>query len=354
MAKKIKIFLGSYGNMTQAQCLNCRALAQYLDKSKFDVAIRTVYSGDLNCEPLKGTRQFLVRYPAKIWEPIQFLRGLLWADIIYAPNPERWRWVRFAIKYLGKKAFKTIDGAFVGTNITKAVALEGSVEKVVESITYTGNTYPITRAMIPVNKASIGLVSKDTVLYLGVDTEGFENEVPRTKLTDVAIIGSNLYYKGLDDFFEIARRFPNLNFHVIGSGMGKVDPAAEITRLGLKNCRAHGSLDHKKLAELLKSIQLHIFPSRAEGFPKVTLETAAAGVPSLVYDDYGALEWIEQDVSGFVVKTLDEMADVVQRLIDHPELLQKVSEGAREMARWFDWKVLVKDWEREIEVICEA
>lgn len=48
MSKKIKVFLGSYGNMTQAQCLNCRALAQYLDKSKFDVAIRTVYSGDLD------------------------------------------------------------------------------------------------------------------------------------------------------------------------------------------------------------------------------------------------------------------------------------------------------------------
>lgn len=354
MKKRIKVFLGSYGNMTQAQCLNCRALAQHLDKSKFDVAIRTVYSGDLSTEPLKGARQFFVRYPAKIWAPIQFIRGLLWADIIYAPSPERWRWVRFAIKYLGKKAFKTIEGAFIGTNITKAVALEGSVENVVESISYTGNTYSITEAMISVNKESIGLLSKDTVLYLGVDTDGFKNDVPRTKLTDIAIIGSNLFYKGLDDFFEVARRFLQLNFHVIGSGMGKVDPAAEIERLGLKNCRAHGSLDHKKLAELLNSIQLHIFPSRAEGFPKVTLETAAAGVPSVVYSDYGAEEWITTDKDGFVVKTIDEIAAVVDDLLAHPEKLQPLADNARALANSFDWRVRVKDWEREIEgVVCK-
>ena len=337
--------------MTQAQCLNCRALAQYLDKSKFDVAIRTVYSGDLDIEPLKGARCFHVRYPAKIWEPIQFIRGLLWADIIYAPSPEHWRWVRWAIRLLRKKAFKTIEGAFIGTNITKAVAIEGSVEKVVESITYTGNTYPITQAMIPVNKASIGLESKDTVLYLGVDTVGFRNDVKREQLTDLAIIGSNLFYKGLDDFLEVARCFPQLNFHIIGSGMGKVDPAAEIERLGLKNCRAHGSLDYKNLAELLQSIQLHIFPSRAEGFPKVTLETAAAGVPSVVYSDYGAEEWITTGKNGFVVKTIDEIVAVVEDLNAHPEKLQPLADNARELAKSFDWSIRVKDWECAIEEI---
>jgi len=35
--KKIKIFLGAYINSTNAQNLNCLALAKYLDKDKFDV-----------------------------------------------------------------------------------------------------------------------------------------------------------------------------------------------------------------------------------------------------------------------------------------------------------------------------
>ena len=37
--KKIKVFLGGYVNCTNAQNLNCRALAKYLDKDKFECAV---------------------------------------------------------------------------------------------------------------------------------------------------------------------------------------------------------------------------------------------------------------------------------------------------------------------------
>ena len=50
--------------------------------------------------------------------------------------------------------------------------------------------------------------------------------------------------------------------------------------------------------QILKTVDLHILPSRNEGFPKVVLECAAAGIPSLLFSDYGAKEWME---GGFVV-----------------------------------------------------
>ena len=78
------------------------------------------------------------------------------------------------------------------------------------------------------------------------------------------------------------------------------------------------------------------------------LETAASGVPSVVYNDYGADEWITTGKDGFVVKTIDEMAEVVQELLDHPEKLQQFADNARAMAARFDWKVRVKDWEKVI------
>ena len=107
-------------------------------------------------------------------------------------------------------------------------------------------------------------------------------------------------------------------------------------------------MNHSQLKKLLSKVQLHVFPSRAEGFPKVTLETAAAGVPSIVYDDYGADEWIATGRDGFVVKTLDDMAAVVKDLLDHPEKLQSLADNACALAKRFDWKVQVKCWEREI------
>ena len=351
--KKIKVFLSGAVNSTNAQNLNCLALARHLDKSKFEIRTLTVYSGNLPVEKIEGVKYLPIRYPAKVWHPLQLIRGILWADVSYLCKPEYWKLQRWLIKAFHKKAFKTIEGAFIGTNLEKALTLDGTIDGVRQSLEFTGNTYSITAAMRPVNEKTIGLKTEDKILYLGAETEMFRNNVARDKLTDVAIIGGNLYYKGLDDFFVLAKRFPELKFHVIGSGMGKVSPPDEVRRLGLTNVTCHGTLSHSELAEALKGIQLHIFPSRAEGFPKVTLETAAAGVPSIVYSDYGADEWIETGKDGFVVKTLDEMAAVVQDLLNHPEKLQTLSDNARKMAKQFDWKALVKDWESIMEGLAQ-
>lgn len=348
---KIRVFLSGIVNSTNAQNLNCLALARHLDKSKFEIRALTVYSGNLPTEKIDGVKYLPVRYPAKIWHPLQLIRGILWADVSYLCKPEYWRLQRWIIRSFKKNAFKTVEGAFIGTNLDKALALDGAIECVRQSLEYTGNTYSITEAMRSVNEKAIGLKTKDKVLYLGAETEMFANSEPREKLTDVAMIGSNLFYKGLNDFLELGRRFPQLRFHVVGSGMGKISPQDEVERLGLKNVICHGNLSHQQMADLLKTIQLHIFPSRAEGFPKVTLETAAAGVPSLVYGDYGADEWITTGKDGFVVNTIDEMGDVVQNLLNHPSKLQFLPDNARAMAKRFDWKALVKDWENVIERI---
>lgn len=352
--KRIKVFLGAFVNYTNAQNLNCLSLARHLDKSKYEVMTCVGYSGDLPTETIPGARYLKMRYPAKIWRPLCLLRGLLWCDVAYLPKPENWWWCRFWLRVLSKPAFKTVEGMFIGSNFEKALTLFGTKRAVVESLTYTGHTYSITEAMKDPNRKALGVETEAKVLYLGAETTGFANAARRMGLTDVVMIGSNLYFKGLDDYFELAVRFPQLRFHVVGDGMGKVDPEVEARRRGLANVICHGRLSHEVLAELLKTVQLHIFPSRAEGFPKVTLECAAAGVPSLVYGDYGAMEWITTGKDGFVVTTLDEMADVVQGLLDQPDRLQSLADNARALAKRFDWAIVVKDWEQVIDFLSES
>ncbi|MCF6173219.1 MAG: hypothetical protein L3J44_05485, partial [Campylobacteraceae bacterium] len=61
--KKIKVFLGAYINSTNAQNLNCLALAKHLDKTKFDVYTLELYSGNLQIEPMESVITFKVFYP---------------------------------------------------------------------------------------------------------------------------------------------------------------------------------------------------------------------------------------------------------------------------------------------------
>ena len=94
---------------------------------------------------------------------------------------------------------------------------------------------------------------------------------------------------------------------------------------------------------------MHIFPSRSEGFPKVTLETAAMGVPSIVYSDYGASEWITTGKNGYVVDKIDDIEVILKDLQQSPWKLNTLADEAIKLAESFDWRVLIKDWEKVIE-----
>lgn len=351
--RKIKVFLSGMVNSTNAQNLNCLALARHLDKTKFEVRALTVYSGNLPIEPIEGVSYLPVRYPAKIWHCIQLLRGILWSEIAYLCKPEYWKWQRFCLRLFRKKSFGTIEGVYSGVAYERALATFGCVEGVRAFHTMTTKTFAITKAMIRKNKDAIGMNEPDGVLYLGTDYQTFAAEKQVAKLIDVLLIGADLHRKGLADYLQLASHFPQITFHVAGGGVG-ADDYAEQCKQSHPNVVFHGRVPHSELPALLAKVQLHIFPSRAEGFPKVTLETAAAGVPSLVYDDYGADEWITTGKDGFVVKTLDKMKAVVQDLLDHPEKLQPLADNARAMAKRFDWSVVIKDWEREIQRIVEC
>ena len=350
MCRKIKIFLSGIVNSTNAQNLNCLALARHLDKSRFEVRTLTVYSGDLSIERIEGVKYLPIRYPAKVWHPLQLIRGILWADVSYLCKPEYWKLQRWLVRTFRKKSFGTVEGVYTGLAKDRAIEAFGSETGIRGFHEFRTKSYAITRSMVEKNKHLVGLSDQDGILYLGTDYEEFAVSKKDThKLTDVVLIGADLKRKGIEDYLVLAKRFSSIRFHVAGGAVGGDDYKAQCERSGLKNVIFYGPVTHPQLKELLKVVQLHIFPSRAEGFPKVTLEAAAAGVPSLVYGDYGADEWITTGKDGFVAKTLDEMAAVVQDLLDHPKKIQPLSDNAREMAKRFDWKVQVKYWEREIE-----
>ena len=81
---------------------------------------------------------------------------------------------------------------------------------------------------------------------------------------------------------------------------------------------------------------------------KVILEAASAGIPSIVYNTYGASDWIEHKTNGFIVNNFENVKAIVNLLISDSELLQTTSKNAIELAKNFDWKNVIKDWEEVI------
>ena len=163
------------------------------------------------------------------------------------------------------------------------------------------------------------------------------------------MIGNDLVRKGVHQYLELASKFPDTLFFIAGSGNGKIDLDAKIKSQNLKNVIYKGLLKSTELIDLLKECDLHVLPSRSEGFPKVTLEAATVGVPSLLYADYGAEEWITHNHNGWIVNNLKEMTQTITKLIKNPELLKSNSKNTRELVKKFDWKNIITKWEEEIE-----
>lgn len=348
---KIKVFLGAYINSTNAQNLYCLDLAKFLNKEKFSIYTLEVYSGNLDSqqEKIPGVKIFTCFKPFRISKYLGFLWGILHCDVVYLPKHELWKFNRFLLKLLNKTSFSTADGILDTENIKSAIEVLGSKKQVMECYSFTDKKFPLTKFIGEYNWENHQLPSENTVLFLGCENTLFSNDFPRNgNLKKIAFIGRLKKRKGIYDFLEIARKFPELEFLLFGDGEEEEAIKIFCKENNIFNCRLMGVVNHLELSKQLVNIDLHIFPSRSEGFGKVTIETAAAGVPSILYSDYGVGEWVSHGKNGWVVDTLAEMIDVVKTLKQHPEQLKLVANNAKELAKSFDWSVRVMAWEKVI------
>jgi glycosyltransferase involved in cell wall biosynthesis len=118
-----------------------------------------------------------------------------------------------------------------------------------------------------------------------------------------------------------------------------------ITQEKLSNVSLVSTKEYVEYAKLLATSDIFFFPSRIEGLGKVLLEAASCGIPSLVFDDYES-PIVLHEVTGFKVKTFEEMLRRLRELIEDKGLRLKMGSAAKEHVKQFDWNPIVKHWEQ--------
>jgi len=337
--KKIKIFLGGFINYTNAQNLNCLALAKHLDSSKFITYALSVYF----LPKIKSQAvMFNCFYPFRISSMIGFLWGILKCDVIYLPKHRfHPNWILYIAIFLGKKVLTTIENNMCNLEKESMINSFGGKMNLVNYFQCIPNIFGITQYII--DNSTCGVRLENKVLYLGVESDVYSQKV-RKKLKNIVCIGNLNKRKRVGEFLELAKKFPNINFNIIGEGLDRKSLEDKAT----KNVTFLGHLNQQEIVSKFNEMDLHVLHSISEGFPKVILETAAAGIPSIVYSDYGASEWIVNNKNGFVVNDFKQLTTIIMGLIDNENMLLKNSKGAILMAKKFDWKVVIREWEEVI------
>jgi len=337
MTDKVKLFLGAYVNSKNAQNLNCLALAKYLDKTQFDITVLSLYSKP--SITIEGVKIYKCFWPHRLFIYWAYFWNIFRSEVVYLPKGELLGFNSFLCSFLKKKSFTTIEGILDDTNFSKAKNISG--KNFLRYYNRFSKVFSITHYIKKYNYNKYGLLSESKILPLGTESHLFLNKNNQpVAINKVILIANNYSKKGVDDFILLANYFPKLEFHLVGEG--------KTVENCFSNLIFHNQLSQDKLSELLKDMHLHILPSRSEGFPKVILETACAGVPSLLYSDYGANNWIGHYQNGFVVNTLDEMKVVIQDLLSNKELLDQISKNAIQMGISYDWKLKIKAWQEVI------
>jgi glycosyltransferase involved in cell wall biosynthesis len=177
-------------------------------------------------------------------------------------------------------------------------------------------------------------------------------------------LGRYHLHKGSELIPEIARRIKeqgrSFKWLVIGRGTQALEPAVEAAGvedcvlprrdIGLKRNPAANKLFDlpvEEVVELYAMADLFVFPSRLEGFPRVILESLAAGLPVVISDAPGCGEVVEDGIFGLVAPMDDtaRMAQRVMELMDDRPKLRQLSEAAKLHAQQFDWDEIATQYE---------
>ena len=121
----------------------------------------------------------------------------------------------------------------------------------------------------------------------------------------------------------------------------------ETTRNNLeKNFISYGIVSEKKLAHIMDTSDIAIYPSIAETFGKSALESMATGLPTIVGSNLSAYnEFIENGVTGISVELKPEVfVKEIINLINNPNYYHKISRNGIKKGHLFTWRKVINDF----------
>lgn len=167
--------------------------------------------------------------------------------------------------------------------------------------------------------------------------------------------GTLNWHQGLDTavmaFARIKDLVPEAKFHIYGDGPSKPELLALIEQQHLENRVAVSDRKPvREIAAVLETAQLGIVPKRKdefgnEAFSTKILEFMAMGVPVIVSDTKVDQSYFDHSlVRFFRGESVEDLADCMLDLIQHPEKRRALAERAAEFVARNDWAVRKQEY----------
>lgn len=147
-------------------------------------------------------------------------------------------------------------------------------------------------------------------------------------------VGALLPYKGVDILINALKHAATPSqLDIIGDGSSRPELERMVEQFGLRErIRFLGRLNSAEIGAHYRRAMCLILPSRTpESFGIVGAEAMSYGLPAIVSDVGGALEWLEPGRTGLTFPTNDAraLARAIDLLVSSPALVRDMGEAAR-------------------------
>lgn len=166
---------------------------------------------------------------------------------------------------------------------------------------------------------------------------------------DFIVLGAGQiqYRKGVDDFFELALRHPEIQFIWAGGfSFGKITDGYEKYKKVYdnppKNLRFTGIIDRKELVQYYNLADVFLLPSYNELFPMSILEAFNCGTPVMLRD----LDLYQAIIAGQYISTkdLDDMDQWLSKLPQSKGILSDYRKRSKAAAAYYSQEHVASLW----------
>lgn len=151
-------------------------------------------------------------------------------------------------------------------------------------------------------------------------------------------IGYIEWRKGQDILVEAVRKMPNdvrqmCEFFFIGQDTSAMASALREEIKCIPEIKICGKVDRTKLQEILQTSDMLICPSREDPMPTVAAEAMAFGVPCLLSDATGTVEYITDGINGIKFKSedVDQLCEKICWSVSHKEEIKQMGKEAEQV-----------------------
>ncbi|WP_426718605.1 glycosyltransferase family 4 protein [Corynebacterium auriscanis] len=202
---------------------------------------------------------------------------------------------------------------------------------------------------------------KVTIIRNGVDPvpHGLDREnVGKSKQTVRLVTLSRLVphkqlEHALDAVAALHRTHPNVRLDIIGDGWWLEKLQEHAAELGVEPYVVfHGHVSEELKHRILQRADIHVMPSRKEGWGLAVVEAGQHAVPTVGYESSAGLrDSVIDGQTGLLAGSAGGFINAVEQLLDHPEWRRELGVNAQQRAREFSWDATGAAWAQLLEEV---